>query len=116
MGAAASCPRPAACFFLAPPLQVSVPERVGGHEYYVEQLPGAPHPRYMRRPASAGTAAVSSAAAEVVLDVNELAAVHGEYVQVGQVRWLKGTAVCSVAGAVVAGCPACVRCPALAPA
>lgn len=61
--------------------QVSAPERVGGHEYYVQQLPGAPHPCYMRRAVGR-----PGAAPEVVLDLNELAAVHGEYVQVGQVR------------------------------
>lgn len=78
-----------AVLLFASSTQVSVPERVGGHEYYVEQLPDAPHPRYMRRPVPAGMAAGSSSrggAAEVVLDVNELATVHGEYVQVRQVR------------------------------
>ncbi|KAL4425735.1 hypothetical protein ABPG75_009751 [Micractinium tetrahymenae] len=76
----------AAMLHEVPEEQVSVPERVGGHEYYVEQLPGAPHPRYMRRPVLGGLAADSAGAAEVVLDVNELAAVHGEYVQVGQMK------------------------------
>lgn len=56
-----------------------MPERVGGHEYYVQQLPGAPHPCYMRR-----AVGQPEAAPEVVLDLNELAAVHGDYVQVGQ--------------------------------
>lgn len=52
---------------------------MGGYEYYVQQLPGAPHPCYMRRAVGR-----PGAAPEVVLDLNELAAVHGEYVQVGQ--------------------------------
>lgn len=72
----------ATCHFGMPcTKQVSAPERVGGHEYYVQQLPGAPHPCYMRRAVGR-----PGAAPEVVLDLNELAAVHGEYVQVGQVR------------------------------
>ncbi len=61
------------------PNQVSAPERVGGYEYYVQQLPSAPHPCYMRRAVGR-----PRAVPEVVLDLNELAAVHGEYVQVGQ--------------------------------
>lgn len=106
-----------------PSCQVSMPERVSTHEYYVQQLPGRPHPCYMRRPTapagagpgpgalpagpssspspggamphpSATTPSRSSsrgpvgaaAGDEVVLDLNELAAVHGEHVQVGQVR------------------------------
>ena len=93
---------------LTPPTLVSPPERVGAFEYYVQQLPGRPHPCYMRRPVgTAGMTSVerapaiavleqqqqqqqqqqqlaASAQAQVVLDVNELAAVHGPYVQVGQ--------------------------------
>lgn len=67
--------------------QVTAPERVCGHEYFVQQLPGRPHPCYMRcRLATDGSSSSGGGGQEVVLDVNELAAVHGEYVQVGQVR------------------------------
>ena len=94
-----------------------MPERVGDHEFFVQQLPGRPHPCYMRRRVAAASGGSSAACgqegppwqqlpqqqgqeqqqrhqeqghggaegAEVVLDVNELAVVHGEYVQVGQV-------------------------------
>lgn len=67
--------------------QITAPELVGGHEYWVEQLPGRPHPCYLRRAvAPPGGQQAAAALPEVVLDVNELAAVHGEYVQVGQVN------------------------------
>lgn len=80
-------------------LQVSAPERLGAYEYYVQQMPGRPHPCYMRRvahvaaPRSLSFSSTSNSrfsggapGGEVVLDVNDLAAVHGEYVQVGQVK------------------------------
>lgn len=112
------CLAGAQCCQLMLMMQVSVPERVGDHEYFVQQLPGRPHPCYMRRRVAEDGAADAAegrawqqhlhqqhqekrqeqqqgqlqqglgadvAGAEVVLDVNELAAVHGEYVQVGQV-------------------------------
>ena len=61
---------------------VSAPERLGEHEYYVVQGADHPHPRYLRRrPGGQG-----AAAEEVVLDVNELARVHGDDIFVGQVR------------------------------
>ncbi|KAI3438624.1 hypothetical protein D9Q98_001046 [Chlorella vulgaris] len=71
-----------------PSSQVSIPERVGDHEYFVRQLPGSPHPCYMRRLAAgtAGNHSPIASPAEVVLDVNELAATHGDYMQVGQLK------------------------------
>ncbi|EFN57461.1 hypothetical protein CHLNCDRAFT_51004 [Chlorella variabilis] len=84
---------------LVPSSQVSAPERLGAYEYYVQQMPGRPHPCYMRRvahvaaPRSLSFSSTSNSrfsggapGGEVVLDVNDLAAVHGEYVQVGQVK------------------------------
>ena len=76
-----------------PPSQATPAERVGGHEYWVVQSEAAPHPRYLRRQtaggdagATTGSSSGSTAPPQVVLDVNELAEVHGEYVSVGQVR------------------------------
>ncbi|GAB4817005.1 hypothetical protein N2152v2_004051 [Parachlorella kessleri] len=65
---------------LLPEEQVTPPERVGPYLYYVRQLPDRPHPCYMRRPAAGG------GVEEVLLDVNELARVHGDAISVGQVK------------------------------
>lgn len=67
------------------------PERVGPYLYYVRQLPDQPHPCYLRRPAEGDGGSSSSSRGggeeeQVVLDVNELARVHGDSVAVGQVR------------------------------
>lgn len=105
------CPLPASFPTLAPPAepcrQVSAPERVGPHEYWVEQLPGRPHPRYLRRLVAGGQER-QGGPPEVVLDVNELAAVHGDYVQVGQAR-ARGAVAAALPGAVAAGFACCLR-------
>ncbi len=66
--------------------QVTPPERVGPYLYYVRQLPDRPHPCYMRR--------TERGAEEVVLDVNELARVHGDCVSVGQVGGPRRSSAC----------------------
>ena len=43
------------------PMQVSVPERVGDHEYFVQQLAGQPHPCYMRRRVAVASGGSSAA-------------------------------------------------------
>jgi hypothetical protein len=72
-------------------VQVSVPERMGGYDYFVVQGPCQPHPCYMRRavlPAQ-GTGSADSIRKpnrdDVVLDLGQLAAVYGDRIQLQQV-------------------------------
>jgi oligopeptidase B len=67
-----------------PGASATPPERVGAFEYWAERRDDAPHARYLRRPAGASTA--KSSPTEVVLDLNELAAQHGEGIELGELR------------------------------
>ena len=71
---------------LPPNDTVSVPERIGDHEYYVRQTKGRPLPCYLRRRWSGSGVLHSPQEETVVLDANELAKVHGEDISIGQVR------------------------------
>ncbi len=69
-----------------PGASATPPERVGAFEYWAERRDDAPHPRYLRRPIGASTSTDKSSPPEVVLDLNELAAQHGEGVELGELR------------------------------
>eukprot|EP00887_Chlorella_sp_A99_P000935 scaffold5.g935.t1 len=70
-----------------PAEQCSTPERVGEHEYYIRQTPERPLPCYLRyRMGGQGGGQGGRQDEKVVLDLNELAAVHGESISLGQLK------------------------------